>query len=103
MVSSPGSCGLASATGQAPCAGTSGIGEWNMRVNSPGPAAGGGVLRGSGVGGPACGDGGAWNNRVNSPGPAPGESGGRTGGRAAGTAGSGAGSATGLRNILVNS
>ena len=50
-VNSPGSGGLAAAGGQSPCVGTSGIGEWNIRVNSPGPVDGGAAGRAAGGGG----------------------------------------------------
>jgi hypothetical protein len=53
-VNSPGSCGLAAAGGQSPCAGTSGIGEWNMRVNSPGPDDVGATGRNGVAGGGDC-------------------------------------------------
>src|ERR1019366_76685 len=119
-VNSPGSCGLAAAGGQSPCTGASGIGEWNIRVNSPGSADGWDgrsvsvVCRPAATGGmPGTPDGGAtglWNIRVNSPGSddegATGRAGGGTVGVLAatgGTPGTGAGGATGLWNIRVNS
>src|ERR1035441_10187650 len=122
-VNSPCSGGLAAAGGQSPCAGTSGIGEWNIRVNSPGSADDGArwdgrsvsvVCRPAATGGtPGTPDGGAtglWNIRVNSPGSdddgATGRAGGGTVGVLAvigGTPGTGAGGATGLWNIRVNS
>src|SRR5450755_2555976 len=80
-VNSPGSCGLAAAGGHSPCAGTSGIGEWNIRVNSPGPDDDGATGGAGGAGGGDC------------LGPAP------TGG----IPGTGIGGATGLWNIRVNS
>src|ERR1039458_9652701 len=130
-VNSPGSGGLAAAGGQSPCAGTSGIGEWNIRVNSLGPDDGWDgrsvsvACRPAPTGGmPGTGEGGAtglWNMRVNAPGSGDDGATGRagvgipaaTGGTPAtgigvfaatgATPGTGDGGATGLWNIRVNS
>jgi hypothetical protein len=63
--------GAACCGGQSPFPGVEGSGDWNMRVNSPGPdggAAAGPACGGAAAAGSPAGCDGDWNIRVNAPG-----------------------------------